>query len=129
MKVFISHAAKDRALANELATQLASAGVDVRNPYEDIVPGENWALKVGQALEESDMMVILMTPDARESESLQYEINYALSSLKYKGRLLSVLVGPAVDVPWILLKQPTKQILSAESDLGEVVDEVLSLAH
>jgi plastocyanin domain-containing protein len=52
---------------------------------------------------------------------------------KYKGRLITVFVGPTLEVPrempWILLKQPTRQIESAQEGFDEVVDEVLSLAH
>jgi hypothetical protein len=50
MKVFISHASKDQPLAESLAARLSEAGLEVWNPYEGIDPGDNWAMKVGQAL-------------------------------------------------------------------------------
>lgn len=132
MKVFLTHAAKDESLAAQLAKQLSAAGIDVLNPYGDIVPGDNWAQKVAEALDESDLMLILVTPGAMQSDSLRNDIDYALSSKKFRGRLMSVIVGPVgsdtEDVPWILLKQPHKQVESA-TGFSEVVDGLMALAQ
>ena len=131
LKVFLSHAEKDEVLASQLAEQLERAGLEVLNPYNEIAPGDNWASKVARALEESDFMLILMTPGAMQSDSLRNDINYALSSRRFRDRLITVIVGSTVetsgDVPWILLKQPHKQIESSEQ-FSEVVDEVMGLA-
>lgn len=133
MKAFISHASKDQALVRKLAARLGEAGLDVWNPYEEIAPGDNWAMKVGQALEESDLMVIVLSPGAFESDPVQREIEYALSSRKYKDRLITIIVGPTVDasrdVPWILLSQPNKQIDSTDEGVRDAVEEILSIAH
>jgi len=130
-KVFISHAASDESLASQLAEQLERAGLEVLNPYEEIVPGENWAEKVAHGLEESDFMLIVITPGAMKSEWLRNDINYALSSKKFRDRLVTVLVGPTMespgDVPWILLKYPHKQVASP-AEFPEVVDEIMGLA-
>jgi hypothetical protein len=132
MNVFLTYAAKDESLAAQLAKQLSDAGVQVLNPYGDIVPGDNWAQKVAEALEESDLMLILVTPGSMQSDSLKNDIDYALSSKKFRGRLMSVIVGPvdsgAEDVPWILLKQPHKQVESP-AGFSEVVDELMALAQ
>jgi len=42
MKIYISHAEKDRALVEELARRLTEAGLEPWNPYEEIFPGDNW---------------------------------------------------------------------------------------
>jgi len=130
-KVFISHAASDESLVSLLAEQLEQAGLEVLNPYEAIVPGENWAELVARDLEKSDFMVIVITPGAIKSEWLRNDISYALSSKKFRDRLVTVFVGPDVeapdDVPWILLKHPHKRISSPE-EFSEVVDEIMGLA-
>ena len=59
MKLFISHARKDNDLALKLAGRLESEGFTVLRPEMDIAPDENWATKVGKALEDSDFMVFL----------------------------------------------------------------------
>jgi hypothetical protein len=132
MKVFLTNAAKDELLAAQLASRLTDAGIDVLTPYGDIVPGDNWAEKVAQALDDSDLMLILLTPGAMQSDSLRNDIEYGLSSKKFRGRLMTVIVGATVsspgDVPWILLQQPHKQI-GSPADFPDVVDELMALAQ
>ncbi len=129
MKVFISHASPDRELAWKLAAKLSEAGLDVWNPYEEIAPGDNWAMKVGQALEASDLMILLITPAAAEAESVRREMEYALTAKRFRGRLLSVVIGRQTELPWILSKQAVQRIDLPEQGFGDVVDEVLALAH
>ena len=68
MKVFISHTAADADLARELAEQLAEQGYDVWRPEVDVLPGDNIWLKTGEALEQSNAMVVLMSAKAARSE-------------------------------------------------------------
>jgi hypothetical protein len=128
MKVFISHARKDAELALRLARRMVEAGLDVWNPDEEIVPGENWAMKLGEALESSELMVLLLTPGAFEEDSmLQRDIEYALGAKKYQDRLLTVFVGATAgspdDVPWILLRQLYVQV-PRDTDFAPVIDEI-----
>lgn len=106
MKVFISHAHQDSALARKIADALQKDGLDV---WDDryIMPGDNWAEKVSQALDESKAMVVLVTPEALQSEWVRREIEYALGKKDYNNRLIPVLVGPRESIPqekipWIL---------------------------
>ena len=77
MKVFLSHARKDSDLARQLADHLARAGFVVWSPEEEISPGDNWAKKIGKALDDSELMVILLTPKALESDFLRQDIEFA----------------------------------------------------
>jgi hypothetical protein len=109
MRVFISYANKDRELAAKLAEQLSQAGFEVWNPAEEIAPGDNWAKKIGEALDGSDVMVVLVTRGSLESDSLRGDIQYGLTSKKFEHRVVPVLVGYVTfnageDVPWILLR-------------------------
>ena len=131
MKLFISQAQKDVGLARELAERLAKAGFKVWNPEEEIAPGDNWAKKIGKALDESELMVILLTPRAMESDWLRQDIEFALGSKKFEGRVFTVFVGPTLeagkDMPWILLKLPHVQVESA-TDFGNAVKKVRALS-
>lgn len=106
MKVFISHASADEALAHEVSDTLRRAGLEVWDG-SDILPGENWAAKVAVALQESEAMVVLLTPDALRSSNVRYEIAYALGDKGYSNRLIPVLAAspeqlPKDEIPWIL---------------------------
>ncbi|MGO8748576.1 MAG: toll/interleukin-1 receptor domain-containing protein [Thermoguttaceae bacterium] len=133
MKVFLSHARKDGALARQLADQLTRRGFVVWLSEDNIAPGDNWAKKTGKALDDAEWMVLLFTPAAMESDSLRQNIEFALGSRRYEGRVFSVFVGPTLeagkDVPWILLKLPNRQVESAKN-FGQVVKDIQDLvAH
>ena len=107
MKVFISHAYTDDPFVRKVATGLKKVGLEVWDATREILPGDNWADKVARALEESEAMVVLLTPDALRSNWVCWEIQYALGEQSYRNRLISVIVGdseelPKENVPWIL---------------------------
>lgn len=111
MKVFLSYAHDDAALAGRVCKALAESGLEVTDPGRDHLPGENWAGEVARALEESDAMVVLLTPAAVGSLDVKRNIEYALGSKNYSNRLIPVVVGdpkgfPVAGVPWIVRRMP-----------------------
>ena len=134
MQVFISHASDDRQLAEDLARELQKSGINVWDAYRSLFPGDNWALEVGKALEASDVMVVLLTQNARESQTIGQEVQYALTSGNYRGRVVPVLVNMATfeagrEVPWILLHFETVQVAGYPPDFRPVVDRVQKFAE
>jgi TIR domain len=106
MKVFISYARKDEALAEKVAAALEEAGLDAWYDKREIMPGDNWAEKIAKGLKESDAMVVLLTPNSLESDLVRRDIDFALSENAYNKRLIPVIVGeeaelPAWKIPWI----------------------------
>jgi len=132
MQVFISHSGKDAMIARQLAHRLSEVGLKVWIREDEILPGDNWAKKVGQALEESDLMVVLVTPQAFESEWLREDIQYALTAGRYQGRLIPVFFGSesetSSEVPWILRKLNAVQLKEGDKDWQPVIDKVRALA-
>ncbi len=104
MKVFISYSGADEKWADRLRSALAKYEVDVWDPASQIAPGENWGLKYGKALENSDAVVVLLSPDSVKSDWVRHEIQYALSSPQFRDRLVPVVVRPTDEIPWILRK-------------------------
>lgn len=109
MKVFLSYSRHDEALATRVRESLETAGLSVFDAQVDILPGDNWAATVAQALEESRAMVVLLTPQALESPHVRSEIQFALNQETYEGRLVPIVVGgedqlPEDRIPWILTR-------------------------
>lgn len=104
MKVFISHAEGDGKLAAEIAQQLEAHGFSTFTPSDDLSVGENFALKIGEALEKSNALVVLISPASMESKWVRREIDYALMSSRFKGRLIPVQIKRTKDYPWIFKK-------------------------
>lgn len=104
MKVFISHTGADRALAEKAADVLRAEGLNVWLDVQELLPGDNYAEAVGDALRTSNAIVVLLTPEAAHAPHVQAEIAYALGKVDYKGRLIPVYADGAVRAmaPWAL---------------------------
>lgn len=106
MKVFISHSHETKALAKKVGEALERVGLEAWND-EQILPGDNWAQKIADALRESQAMVVLLSPASFHSTMVLREIEYALITKHFNNRLIPVLVGseddsPLEKLPWIL---------------------------
>src|SRR6185295_5053346 len=106
MKVFISYSSRDEVLATKLVESLEEAGLNAWYKKREVLPGDNWAEKIADGLRESNAMVVLVTPDALESDAVQSSISYALGEKAYSQRLIPVIVGDVADfpkdrIPWI----------------------------
>ena len=96
------------------------------DPTEEFCAGENLHMKLGKALEQADAMVVVLSPTAAASPSVRAEIEYALSSAKFRDRLIPVLVKPTEEIPWILLKQ---QFIRATKNIDQTVHRVAAALH
>ncbi len=110
MKVYISYSSEDREVAKKVVSKLEQAGFEPWDPAAALFAGDNWALHIGKALQDSDAMVLLISPKSMKSEWVRHEIEFALGSPRYKGRLIPVMVKPTKDIPWILKRLPMVQI-------------------
>ena len=94
---------------------------------ENILPGDNWAAEVANALNNSQAMVVLLTQAGLQSKWVQREIEFALVSENFRRRLIPVLVGderylPAETIPWILRRLPMVRLASASEVEAKVND-------
>lgn len=121
MKVFVSYSGADEKWADLLRARLPQEGIEVWDFTSEFWPGDNWALKYGKGLEEADAMVVLLSPQAAQSKEVTREIQYALGAPRFRDRLVSVVVKPMVEIPWILQQQP---LIRASKDANETVREV-----
>ena len=101
MKVFLSHAHTDAPLAARVCKALTESGLEVWDSDRDLLPGDNWAGEVARALEESEAMVVLLTPAAASSPYVKREIEYALGAKNYSNRLIPVVVGDLKGFPML----------------------------
>lgn len=121
MQVFISHAQADEKLARELSGQLAEAGVKVWLAEQEVLPGDNLALEVGKALQRSDALVVLLSPESVASKYVRSEITYALASARFQDRVVPVMVKPTRNIPWFL---KTLEIISVRATDSQAVEQL-----
>ncbi|MBI4662911.1 MAG: toll/interleukin-1 receptor domain-containing protein [Verrucomicrobia bacterium] len=128
MNVFISHANDGADLARELTRRLRKEGLRVWLAQEEILPGDNWAERISEALNDSQAMVVLVTPEAIRSNHVEWDIGFALGSKAYRHRLLPVLVGDTAQtqfpaLPWALERFHFLRLAKPEG-LDRLVQEI-----
>ena len=101
MRVFLSHSESDKKMARGVAQGLIDQGLEVWFDEWELQPGGNFAKEIGKGLESSDAMVVFISPDSMQSWQRE-EIQYAITTPRFEGRLIPVMVKPTPDVPWIL---------------------------
>ena len=125
MQVFISHSQSDSPLAAQVSEALRKTGLKVWDAQFDLLPGDNWAALVGRALEESDAMVVLLTPNSITSPHVKAEMAYALGSKSYSNRLIPVAVGgrerlPQGEIPWVVRNLRWVDLPNPEGGVPEI---------
>jgi hypothetical protein len=126
MQVFLSYAPSDEAFAKALSSQLSRRGLSVWSPGEEVLPGDNVWLRVGEALKNSKAMIVLLSPDSMRSESVRREIEYALGQPNYEGRLFPVQVRATNDIPWVLRRFKTFDAKQSAAKISESIVNALS---
>jgi hypothetical protein len=79
-KVFIAYVQEDAAQAERLYTALRDSGLDPWMDRKKLLPGQNWARAIRQAIEISDFfLACLSTRAIRKKGQFQAELRYALA--------------------------------------------------
>ncbi len=102
MQVFIAYALPDQHFARQVATLLTRSGLNVWIDIENVYPGDNLYKSIGAALESSDAMVVVVSPEAVESRELEGAVGFGISSINFKDRMIPVEVRPTEKIPTVL---------------------------
>jgi len=70
-------------------------------------------------------MIVVLSPDSAKSHQVGLEIEYALGSPQFRGCVISLLVKPTDDIPWILKKLHFIRAAKGEKETVDRVAEVL----
>ncbi len=77
--VFISHSAKDKPVADAVCATLENGGVRCWIAPRDIVPGTQWGEAIIDAISSSQVMVLVFSSNANESQQIIREVERAVS--------------------------------------------------
>lgn len=76
-KAFISHASEDEHKALELKSRLADEGIECWCFEEDLRYSEDIELRVKEAIEDSDWLIVMLTDHAQNSDWIRWELGFA----------------------------------------------------
>jgi type I restriction enzyme M protein len=101
--IFLSHNSQDKPFVRKLAKKLENYGVRVWVDEAEIKIGESLTQKIGQAIEETDYVAVVLSSNSIRSEWVQKELQIAINKEIEKRRVvvLPLLLEP-VTVPAFL---------------------------
>jgi hypothetical protein len=126
--IFISYSQTDAAWAKELSKDLERRGFRVFLSSDLLLPGANWRLEVGKALESANAMVVLLSPASNNSLAVRQDIQYALGAERFQGRLIAVEVEPTQNYPWILGQLNWIPARESVARAGDRIEKILQAA-
>ncbi len=129
MKVFISHTQQGADLARKFAKGLRKEGLHAWLAEIEVLPGDNWAEKVSNALNESQAMIALLTPDALEAGWVLQEVGFALGRQSYRDRVIPVLVGSANQIPLEAIPQSLRRFKTIRVVDDAIEDAITKISH
>src|ERR1051326_4738157 len=91
LRVFLSHSHQDNGWCDGFVAELKHAGLDVWYDREGLYVGAQWVQTLEQELQERDIYLIVLTPDAWASQWVRDELSLALGQRKH---ILGVLCKP-----------------------------------
>ena len=112
-KAFISHSSVDKEVAERLANDLSSQGVDAWFDKWEIMPGDSLRRKIEQGISEASHLIVLLTPNSLKSEWVQTELDAAMvRKIANECRLLPVLY----DIPYEVIPLTLRGLLCIRLD-------------
>src|SRR5258707_15800408 len=99
--VFISYSSKDRPFAQQLARALEQQGLSVWIDRDDIRAGIKWSSAIQEGLEQSSVVIIIITRDAMASKNVEDEWQYFLDKRK---PIVPILHTPTDNIHFQLMR-------------------------
>jgi hypothetical protein len=128
MKVFISYAAEDRDLAEQIHLALVGAGYETFFDRENLPPAGDYHARIKTAVDEADAFVFVISPNAVQPGS------YALTELKHarakwphpKAHVLPVAAKPTA---WAEIPAYLKAVTFLEPQGNVAAEVVIAIAQ
>ena len=80
--IFVSYSSKDRPFAVGLVKELQKLGANIWIDQLGIGLGENWDNAIEEALEESETLILILSPTSVDSQNVQDEVSIAINTDK-----------------------------------------------
>lgn len=95
-KIFISHSSSDNPFVRQLVKKITDTGLHVWVDEHDLVVGDPLAEKIGNALSNARVILIIISKASVESKWLKYELNIATSRMvQGKCRVIPIVIDNA----------------------------------
>src|SRR5512134_2971636 len=91
-KLFISYSRKDIDFVRKLAGDLEKADYDVWWDITDLRGGDEWVTRIASAIEASESVIVVLSPNSIQSEWVRKEYTQAIGLHK---RIIPIMFTPS----------------------------------
>lgn len=119
-KVFISHSSADKQEAKEFANALTALNIPYWLDEDSLLPGKNISAEIGRAIDDSSIIVFLLSKNSNDKSWQSTEIALSLSKGK---RVFPLVITKEVKIP-ILLQQYLYLDISESRDFSKAAIEL-----
>lgn len=104
MNIFISHNHQDKEFVRRISADLRAGGFSVWLDEDIVSVGENWTDKITEALERSDIILVVLSANSSNSTFQNSEIAYALASQRKNPskRVVPLVIDKKAELPFFL---------------------------
>ena len=113
-QVFLCYSSRDECAAAEFRDELCRHGLKVWWDAE-LPRAKNWATELGRALEKSDSMIVLVSPNSMNSDLVLRELRHAICHENFEHRLFPVILEQTSVMPWFFKMLPVFDITKNRS--------------
>jgi tetratricopeptide (TPR) repeat protein len=125
MKIFLSHSTKDKGFVEKLAAAITASGFEPWLCEVDIEKNENFVAEINEGLTQSDLALLMWSPDAANSRWTEEEWTAALARQVGENKIrLGIVLLHDCPMPLPPLLR-TKNYIDARSDEGAGIRDVL----
>ena len=127
IRVFVSHAAEDRAFAERVVKELKSRGFNPWLSSINLVGSDDWQRQIGRALARCDWFLLIGSRSCYGSKWVRRELAYAFDADRYNNRILPIvknacsfrrLAWPLVGIQYVDLRSGARGF---EAGIAEIV--------
>src|SRR5579871_3813765 len=121
--IFLSYAQQDQLWVSEFAQALETAGINDYWRDSKLAVGQNWEEQFQDALRQSEIFILILTPNSLENPNVYFELGAAFADHK---QIIPVLVGD-IDVKQVPLSLASRQWLRTDSptEAGNRVAQII----
>jgi hypothetical protein len=98
-RVFISYSRKDLVFVERLSGDLKTAGLEVWYDLSGLEGGTRWGREIQNAIQQSEIFIVVLSPNSVESEWVEKEFMYANSQ---KRKVIPLLYQPCETPMWFI---------------------------
>ena len=128
--VFLSHSSQDVTMANAVCAALEQAKIKCWMAPRDILPGDSWGASIVDAIENSEVMVIIFSANSNSSKQVTREVERAVQKDVVVVPFKIDSVSPSRDMEYFLSSTHWLDAVSPEtekhlSELCSIINSIL----